>query len=35
MSTAQACLQAIKSLKTRKLEVTALQDIWVWVVIFN
>ena len=27
MSTAQACLQAIKSLKTKKLEVTALQDI--------
>ena len=27
MSTAQACLQAIKSLKTKKLEVTSLQDI--------
>ena len=27
MSTAQACLQAIKSLKTKKLEVTALQDV--------
>jgi carbamoyl-phosphate synthase large subunit len=27
MSTAQACLEAIKSLKTRKLEVTSLQDI--------
>ena len=27
MSTAQACLEAIKSLKTKKLEVTALQDI--------
>ena len=27
MSTALACLQAIKSLKTRKLEVTSLQDI--------
>jgi carbamoyl-phosphate synthase large subunit len=27
MSTAKACLQAIKSLKTKKLEVTALQDI--------
>ena len=27
MSTAQACLQAIRSLKTRKLEVTSLQDI--------
>jgi carbamoyl-phosphate synthase large subunit len=27
MSTAQACLEAIKSLKTKKLEVTSLQDI--------
>jgi len=27
MSTAQACLEAIKSLKTEKLEVTSLQDI--------
>lgn len=27
MSTAQACLEAIKSLKTKKLEITALQDI--------
>jgi carbamoyl-phosphate synthase large subunit len=27
MSTAHACLQAIKSLRTKKLEVTALQDI--------
>ena len=27
MSTAQACLQAIKSLKTKKLEVTSLQEI--------
>ena len=27
MSTAKACLQAIKSLKTKKLEVTSLQDI--------
>jgi len=27
MSTAQACLQAIKSLKTKKIEVTSLQDI--------
>ena len=27
MSTAQACLEAIKSLKIKKLEVTALQDI--------
>ena len=27
MSTAQACLQAIKSLKTKELEVTSLQDI--------
>jgi carbamoyl-phosphate synthase large subunit len=28
MSTAQACLEAIKSLKTKKLEVTSLQDVW-------
>ena len=27
MSTALACLEAIKSLKTKKLEVTSLQDI--------
>ena len=27
MSTAQACLEAIRSLKTMKLEVTSLQDI--------
>ena len=27
MSTAQACLEAIKSLKTKKLEVNSLQDI--------
>ena len=27
MSTAQACLEAIRSLKTKKLEVTSLQDI--------
>ena len=27
MSTAQACLEAIKSIKTKKLEVTSLQDI--------
>ena len=27
MSTAYACLEAIKSLKTKKLEVTSLQDI--------
>ncbi len=27
MSTAQACLEAIKSLKTKRLEVTSLQDI--------
>jgi len=27
MSTAQACLEAIKSLKTKKLDVTSLQDI--------
>ena len=27
MSTAQACLEAIRSLKTKKLEVTALQNI--------
>ncbi len=27
MSTAKACLEAIKSLKTKKLEVTSLQDI--------
>ena len=27
MSTAYACLEAIKSLKTRKLEVNSLQDI--------
>ena len=27
MSTAQACLKAIRSLKTKKLEVTSLQDI--------
>ena len=27
MSTAQACLEAIKSLKTKKLEVTSLQDV--------
>ena len=27
MSTAQACIEAIKSLKTKKLEVTSLQDI--------
>ena len=27
MSTALACLQAIRSLKTKKLEVTSLQDI--------
>jgi len=27
MSTAQACLEAIQSLKTKKLEVTSLQDI--------
>ena len=27
MSTAYACLEAIKSLKTKKLEVTALQNI--------
>jgi hypothetical protein len=28
MSTAQACLEAIRSLKTKKIEVTSLQDIW-------
>ena len=27
MSTAQACLEAIRSLKTKKLEVTSLQDV--------
>jgi len=27
MSTAQACLKAIRSLKNNKLEVTSLQDI--------
>ena len=27
MATAQACLQAIRSLKTKKLEVTSLQDV--------
>jgi carbamoyl-phosphate synthase large subunit len=27
MSTAQACLEAIKSLKTKKIEVNSLQDI--------
>jgi len=27
MSTALACLEGIKSLKTKKLEVTSLQDI--------
>jgi len=27
MSTAQACLEAINSLKNKKLEVTSLQDI--------
>ena len=27
MSTAHACLEAIRSLKTKKLEVTSLQDI--------
>ena len=27
MSTAQACLEAIRSLKTKKLDVTSLQDV--------
>ena len=27
MSTAQACLEAIKSLKNKKLEITSLQDL--------